>query len=514
MKAPRDLARARSSARQIARAAAPPVPALAGQAAVRDLTDLGVWEDSIRRSRLRRDARDRQLNFGPVTGKRLAVPMAMLAAGLLVRDAVGDDGSGTATGVAHAERTAATSAAPAHHKTATHTVAARPHRATVSSPTRTASSVAKPAAKPAKRVRPAKTRVGDELVKGDHGAAVAYLQRELGLPSDGVYGRNTLAAVERLQKHRGLAVDGNVGPATWRALRSPAKSAAPKATPAKRPHGHGVRAVQQALGVQADGVFGKQTAHAVRAFQKEHRLKTDGVVGPATWQALGVPNAAGVLRQKQPKHHSFSNGGKHASASHRMGTSVSDLQRALGIPVDGTFGPQTARAVRRFQRRHGLTADGVVGPATWAALGVRGASKVLKVEHASAHHRSSSGGSGNGGGGAIARAIAAANAIATLPYKWGGGHGSFQDSGYDCSGSVSYVLHAAGVLSSPLDSTGLMSYGEPGPGRYITIYANSGHAFMTINGRRFDTGYGGEGNRWASGSRPTAGFVVRHPPGL
>src|SRR5437763_1554230 len=83
------------------------------------------------------------------------------------------------------------------------------------SPTRTASSVAKPAAKPAKRVRPAKTRVGDELVKGDHGAAVAYLQRELGLPSDGVYGRNTLAAVERLQKHRGLAVDGNVGPATW-----------------------------------------------------------------------------------------------------------------------------------------------------------------------------------------------------------------------------------------------------------------------------------------------------------
>src|SRR3954452_17483600 len=115
MKAPRDLSRARSGARQIARAAVPPVPALAGEAAVRDLTDLGVWEDSIRRSRLRRDARDRQLNFGPVTGKRLAVPMAMLAAGLLVRDAVGDDGSGTATGVAHAERTAATSAAPAKH---------------------------------------------------------------------------------------------------------------------------------------------------------------------------------------------------------------------------------------------------------------------------------------------------------------------------------------------------------------------------------------------------------------
>ena len=114
----------------------------------------------------------------------------------------------------------------------------------------------------------------------------------------------------------------------------------------------------------------------------------------------------------------------------------------------------------------------------------------------------------------VGRAIAAANAIATKPYRYGGGHGSWNDSGYDCSGSVSYVLHAAGVLSSPLDSSALMSYGAPGPGRWITIYANSGHAFMTINGRRFDTGYGGEGNRWASGSRPTSGFVVRHPPGL
>ena len=83
-----------------------------------------------------------------------------------------------------------------------------------------------------------------------------------------------------------------------------------------------------------------------------------------------------------------------------------------------------------------------------------------------------------------------------------------------CSGSVSYVLHGAGLLSSPLDSTGLMSYGAPGPGKHITIYANPGHVFMTINGRRFDTGYGGNGNRWASGSRPTAGFTVRHPPGL
>jgi cell wall-associated NlpC family hydrolase len=110
--------------------------------------------------------------------------------------------------------------------------------------------------------------------------------------------------------------------------------------------------------------------------------------------------------------------------------------------------------------------------------------------------------------------VAAANEIATKPYRYGGGHGSFQDSGYDCSGSVSYVLHGAGLLSAPIDSTGFMSYGEAGPGKRVTIYANPGHVFMVIDGRRFDTGYGGNGNRWAGGSRPTGGFTVRHPPGL
>jgi hypothetical protein len=114
----------------------------------------------------------------------------------------------------------------------------------------------------------------------------------------------------------------------------------------------------------------------------------------------------------------------------------------------------------------------------------------------------------------VARVIAAANAIAGLPYRWGGGHGSFHDSAYDCSGSVSYALAAGGLLSSPLDSTGFESWGAPGPGRWITVYANSGHAFMIIAGRRFDTSGLGSGSRWASGSRSTAGFVARHPPGL
>ena len=113
------------------------------------------------------------------------------------------------------------------------------------------------------------------------------------------------------------------------------------------------------------------------------------------------------------------------------------------------------------------------------------------------------------------RAIAAANRIAGLPYRYGGGHGSFDDSGYDCSGSVSYVLHAAGALGSPLDSSALMTYGAPGPGRWITVYANPGHAYMVIRGRRFDTtGRSQTGSRWQHDERSSAGYVVRHPPGL
>ena len=115
----------------------------------------------------------------------------------------------------------------------------------------------------------------------------------------------------------------------------------------------------------------------------------------------------------------------------------------------------------------------------------------------------------------IASGIAAANRIARYPYRYGGGHRSFHDSGYDCSGSVSYVLHAMGVLSSPLDSSQLMSYGAPGPGRWVTIYSNPGHAYMTIRGRRFDTSAQWQGgSRWSIFDRSSAGYTVRHPPGL
>jgi peptidoglycan hydrolase CwlO-like protein len=114
---------------------------------------------------------------------------------------------------------------------------------------------------------------------------------------------------------------------------------------------------------------------------------------------------------------------------------------------------------------------------------------------------------------AVAAAIEAANSIATTPYIWGGGHGSFESSGYDCSGAVSFALHGGGFLSSPLDSTGLETWGVPGPGKWITVYANSGHAWMIIAGLAFDT-VGGPGPRWHSSPvDSTSGFVARHPAG-
>lgn len=114
---------------------------------------------------------------------------------------------------------------------------------------------------------------------------------------------------------------------------------------------------------------------------------------------------------------------------------------------------------------------------------------------------------------AVAGAIEAANSIATTPYVWGGGHGSFESSGYDCSGAVSFALHGGGFLESPLDSTGLETWGEAGPGHWITVYANAEHAWMIIAGLAFDT-VGGPGPRWHSSPVDSPeGFIARHPPG-
>jgi peptidoglycan hydrolase-like protein with peptidoglycan-binding domain len=313
---------------------------------------------------------------------------------------------------------------------------------------------------------------------------------------------------------------------------------------------HAVERLQAALHLPVDGDFGPETEAAIRRLQGRHGLAVDGVAGATTWHVLGqhgqpelTPPPAALVKPHHarppatPTQTAPAQTGGELGATKTLADAVQTgetgggtktdavrmLQEALHVPADGDFGPQTESAVRHFQAAHGLEVDGVVGPATWAALGVPG-ERELNPPPAALPHQSTAGATGSSGGsstsaggaeGIVARVIAAADEIATRPYVYGGGHGSFISEGYDCSGSVSYALHGGGLLSAPEDSTGLESYGEPGPGRYITIYADAEHAWMTIDGRRFDTvALAEDGTRWSDTMESTAGFVVRHPDGL
>jgi hypothetical protein len=197
----------------------------------------------------------------------------------------------------------------------------------------------------------------------------------------------------------------------------------------------------------------------------------------------------------------------------------------LSTTIDGQFGPRTASRVRSWERRSQVSrVNGRVSRGDARKLrsqveqGVRVYNSAPETTSAPAGESATLGSDGLAVAPASAPqevkgAIEAANRIVGKPYKYGGGHGRWEDSGYDCSGAMSYALHGAGLLNTQLTSGDFMSWGRAGKGSWITVYAHGGHGFLVIAGLRFDTGYNnaGSGPRWSEQMRPTDGYTVRHP---
>jgi cell wall-associated NlpC family hydrolase len=213
------------------------------------------------------------------------------------------------------------------------------------------------------------------------------------------------------------------------------------------------------------------------------------------------------------------------------GSDVKRLQRYLDragyeTSADGMFGPATARSMRSFETAEDRRANGAASRYEQRLVRSRAAQAELEEPAVEVPAPAPAGEKAylDENGLAVAPAsappevqaiIAAGNEIATKPYKYGGGHGRWNDTGYDCSGSISYVLHAAGLLDTALDSSGFMSWGEAGRGAWVTIRTNPGHAYMIVAGLRFDTSARRQtGNRWSDVMRSASGYTGRHPAGL
>jgi cell wall-associated NlpC family hydrolase len=223
----------------------------------------------------------------------------------------------------------------------------------------------------------------------------------------------------------------------------------------------------------------------------------------------------------------------------QRGAEVRSLQKLLRQAgfvqkIDGVFGRGTYRNLRRLERELELKVDGrltraemrrvraalkpAAGSGGFSADAMNRPRAVSSQQAAGAKAQLTSDGLAIPPADApeeVKQVIAAANEIAKTPYKWGGGHGRWQDSGYDCSGSVSYALHGGGLLDASMPSGGFTDWGDAGPGQWITIYANGGHMYMTVAGLRFDTsGRSRTGSRWQRSTRSSDGFTVRHPEGF
>jgi cell wall-associated NlpC family hydrolase len=221
--------------------------------------------------------------------------------------------------------------------------------------------------------------------------------------------------------------------------------------------------------------------------------------------------------------------GSRALQQGSNGSDVKRLQRYLDragyeTSADGIFGPATARSVRSFEADEDRRTNGTATRYEQHLVRVRAAQVAVEEDEVDVTTPAAEEAYIDENGLAVAPAsappevhaiIAAGNEIATKPYKYGGGHGKWRDTGYDCSGSMSYALHGAGLLDTALDSTGFMSWGEPGRGEWVTTYAHGGHGYMVVAGLRFDTSARrATGNRWSDQMRSPRGYTIRHPEGL
>ncbi len=236
-------------------------------------------------------------------------------------------------------------------------------------------------------------------------------------------------------------------------------------------HGSDVRTLQGLLGqagfqTAVDGQFGSGTVRQVRGWEKADRRRVDGRVTRSDARRLRADAEAGP-GDPVPDEPVAGDDGQAAGSDPSSGRAPTG--GAGFVPVEAAT----------------LNADGTATAPDSAPQAVKDL-------------------------------IAAGNEIFDKPYRYGGGHGKYKDSGYDCSGSVSYALHGAGLLGRSLDSSGFESWGSAGPGAWITVYANPGHVDLVVAGLRFDTSGASSrgGSRWTDQLRSQSGDVGRHPAGL
>ena len=280
----------------------------------------------------------------------------------------------------------------------------------------------------------------------------------------------------------------------------------------KGDHGRFVKLLQRNLNragfsTAVDGAFGPATKSSVMSFERWKHRRVDGIATRRDRRALRRSARFGTRRL-----HVGMGGRDVRGLQYHLG------RTGYGTSVDGAFGPLTQAALERWESAKSRRVDGVATrPDQHALKGARrrtgGGSTPLVGAWISSKgfaHISPSAPR------KVRRLIRAGNEIAKTPYKYGGGHGTWNDSGYDCSGSVSYALHHAGLLDGPARASGgFMSWRFAGRGKWVTVYANSGHAFLTVAGIRFDTtDRERDGTRWHRDMRSTAGYAVRHPGGI